>query len=60
MKSFINYHKNKYNNLTTQDIVKMLYQNHFGPGHFIKNLQFVIDYYNNELNNSTININDIT
>lgn len=58
MQSFINYHLKKYNKMTTQDIVKMLYQNHFGPGHFIKDLEFVNNYYYNELTNTTDNIND--
>ena len=58
MNSFIKYHLNKYSQMTTQDIVKMLYQNHFGPGHFIKDLDFVNKYYYNELNNSQDNEND--
>lgn len=58
MQNFINYHLKKYNLMTTQDICKLLYQNHFGPGHFIKNLEFAQNYYNNELNNSVGNIND--
>ena len=58
MQNFINYHLKKYNLMTTQDICKLLYQNHFGPGHFIKNLEFAQNYYNNELNNSLGNMND--
>ena len=50
MNSFIKYHTNKYPNSTTQDIVKLLYQNHFGPGHFIKDIEMVKQYYYNELN----------
>lgn len=62
MQSFINYHLKKYPLMTTQDIVKLLYQNHFGPGHFISDIQMVKDYYANELkvinnnNNSIINL----
>lgn len=55
MFSFINYHKKKYNQLQTQDIVKMLYQNHFGPGHFISDINTVLNYYKNELNCDNIN-----
>jgi len=58
MQSYIKYHLKKYNKMTTQDIVKMLYQNHFGPGHFIKDMDSVTNYYLNELHNSSENIND--
>lgn len=51
MKQYIQYHLNKYPLMTTQDTVKLLYQNHFGPGHFIVDVQMVKDYYYNELNN---------
>jgi len=50
MNSYINYHLKKYPKMSTQDIVKLLYQNHFGPGHFIKDLDFIKKYYINELN----------
>ena len=49
MQNYINYHLKKYNEMTTQDIVKLLYQNHFGPGHFIKDLETVKKYYFEEL-----------
>lgn len=49
MNSFINYHLKKYPLMTTQDIVKMMYQSYFGPGHFISNLEFVLTYYKKEL-----------
>ncbi len=58
MNSFIKYHLKKYPQMSTQDIVKLLYQNHFGPGHFIKNKELVIDYYNKELQSTNINNND--
>lgn len=58
MESYITYHKNKYPKMTTQDIVKLLYQNHFGPGHFIKDIDTVTKYYNNELLNLDNNINN--
>lgn len=58
MQNFINYHLKKYSQITTQDVVKMLYQNHFGPGHFIKNIDYAISYYKLELLNSKINIKD--
>ena len=47
MQNYINYHLKKYNEMTTQDIVKLLYQNHFGPGHFIKDLETVKKYSKN-------------
>lgn len=49
MQSFINYHLKKYPKSTTQDLVKLLYQNHFGPAHFIENINVVIQYYYSEL-----------
>ena len=55
MNSFIKYHLKKYKEMSTQDMVKLLYQNHFGPGHFILNKNSVIDYYNNELLSTNIN-----
>lgn len=55
MNSYINYHKIKYPKMTTQDIVKLLYQNHFGPGHFIKDIEQVTKYYYNELENGKPN-----
>ena len=58
MNSFIKYHLKKYPQMSTQDIVKLLYQNHFGPGHFIKNKELVIDYYNKELQSTNINNDD--
>ena len=58
MNSFIKYHLKTYPQMSTQDIVKLLYQNHFGPGHFIKNKELVIDYYNKELQSTNINNND--
>ena len=58
MNSFIKYHLNKYKEMSTQDIVKLLYQNHFGPGHFIENKNSVINYYTNELKASNINSNE--
>lgn len=51
MKSILKYHTKKYPKITTQDYVKLLYQNHFGPGHFIKDLDFVNNYYYKELQN---------
>ncbi len=52
MQSFIKYHITKYKQITTQDIIKLLYQNHFGPGHFIDNLETIKNYYYNELKSS--------
>lgn len=51
MNSFIKYHSKKYPLMKTQDIVKLIYQSCFGPGHFIPNLEFVKKYYDNEINN---------
>ena len=58
MKAYIKYHKNKYPKMTTQDIVKLLYQNHFGPGHFIKDIETIKNYYNHESNIINVNINN--
>lgn len=58
MKAYIKYHKNKYHKMTTQDIVKLLYQNHFGPGHFIKDIDTIKNYYNHESNIINVNINN--
>lgn len=51
MKSIIKYHSIKYPNMTTQDYTKLLYQSFFGPGHFIKDIDFVNEYYYKELQN---------
>lgn len=58
MNSFIKYHTNKYPKMKTQDIVKLLYQNHFGPGHFISNIETVNNYFINELKSNNINPNE--
>ena len=55
MQNIINYHLRKYPKMTTQDIVKLLYQSYFGPGHFIKDLDYAISYYSIELKNSSPN-----
>lgn len=58
MQNFINYHLKKYKEMNTQDIVKLLFQNHFGPGHFIKDINFAKNYYLSELENTKENHND--
>lgn len=49
MNSFIKYHIKKYPMMETQDIVKLIYQSYFGPGHFIPSLEFVKKYYDTEI-----------
>ncbi len=58
MNKFINYHLQKYPKMTTQDIVKLLYQNHFGPGHFIKDIKTINKYFEDELTNNNINYDE--
>lgn len=50
MNNFIKYHTHKYPMMTTKDIVKLIYQSYFGPGHFIPSLEFVKKYYEEEIN----------
>lgn len=53
MKSILNYHHKKYPYASTQDFVKLLYQNTFGPGHFITNFDYIKKYLENEISTIT-------
>lgn len=59
MNSIIKYHHNHFPLSKTQDFVKLLYQNNFGPGHFIKDYQTIKNYLDKEIENIKTNNNNL-
>lgn len=59
MKHYIFYHLKKYPLMTTQDVVKLLYQSFFGNGHFITNEELARKRFSDDLNNKHLNFENI-